>query len=56
MNRNSLAPGDISNSFAYIGHLIERLDVTLTTHGTFYLGLLIGYEGVHETNGDLTIN
>ncbi|MFV7463232.1 hypothetical protein ACNPOL_09000, partial [Pseudomonas shirazica] len=39
------------------GHLLDRFDleffgVTLTTHGTSYLGLIMRLGGVYETRGD----
>ncbi|MCX2692287.1 hypothetical protein OO256_16150, partial [Pseudomonas sp. DCB_CB] len=40
-----------------LGHLLDRFDlelfgVTLTTHGTSYLGLIMRLGGVYETRGD----
>ncbi|MCG3643986.1 hypothetical protein L9T92_11500, partial [Pseudomonas putida] len=42
------------------GHLLDRFDleffgVTLTTHGTSYLGLIMRLGGVYETRGDSDI-
>ncbi|WP_319098926.1 hypothetical protein, partial [Pseudomonas aeruginosa] len=42
-----------------LGHLLDRFDleffrVTLTTHGTSYLGLIMRLGGVYETRGDST--
>ncbi|PYC09297.1 hypothetical protein DMX12_01140, partial [Pseudomonas sp. MB-090624] len=41
----------------FLGHLLDRFDleffgVTLTTHGTSYLGLIMRLGGVYETRGD----
>ncbi|MFB6403819.1 hypothetical protein ACEYZM_026300, partial [Pseudomonas putida] len=41
----------------FLGHLLDRFDleffgVTLTTHGTSYLGLIMRLGGVYETSGD----
>ncbi|WP_373558327.1 hypothetical protein, partial [Pseudomonas aeruginosa] len=43
----------------FLGHLLDRFDlelfgVTLTTHGTSYLGLIMRLGGVYETRGDST--
>lgn len=42
---------------AFFGHLLDRFDlglfgVTLTTHGTSYLGRMMKLGGVYETRGD----
>ncbi|MEZ6728414.1 hypothetical protein ABL979_32750, partial [Pseudomonas aeruginosa] len=44
-----------------LGHLLDRFDleffgVTLTTHGTSYLGLIMRLGGVYETRGDSLIS
>ncbi|OUM34383.1 hypothetical protein B8W70_04210, partial [Pseudomonas sp. 1239] len=41
----------------FLGHLLDRFDleffgVTLTTHGSSYLGLIMRLGGVYETRGD----
>ncbi|MEX5320804.1 hypothetical protein WCE04_15885, partial [Pseudomonas shirazica] len=45
----------------FLGHLLDRFDleffgVTLTTHGTSYLGLIMRLGGVYETRGDSSIS
>ncbi|MBH3469879.1 hypothetical protein, partial [Pseudomonas putida] len=45
----------------FLGHLLDRFDlelfgVTLTTHGTSYLGLIMRLGGVYETRGDSELN
>ncbi|MFA0968129.1 MULTISPECIES: addiction module antidote protein [Pseudomonas] len=52
--------GDIGHRFAFFGHLLDRFDleffgVTLTTHGTSYLGLIMRLGGVYETRGDSVV-
>ncbi|EGH05248.1 Cro/CI family transcriptional regulator [Pseudomonas amygdali pv. aesculi str. 0893_23] len=54
------ALGDIGHRFAFFGHLLDRFDleffgVTLTTHGTSYLGLIMRLGGVYETRGDSVV-
>ncbi|MDM9595833.1 hypothetical protein QU617_21340 [Pseudomonas guariconensis] len=49
--------GDLGDRFAFIGHLLDRFNLeffglTLTTHGTSYLGLIMRLGGVYETSGD----
>ncbi|MEX5323177.1 hypothetical protein WCE04_28075, partial [Pseudomonas shirazica] len=44
----------------FLGHLLDRFDleffgVTLTTHGTSYLGLIMRLGGVYETRGDSSL-
>ncbi len=53
------ALGDLGDRLAFLGHLLDRFDleffrVTLTTHGTSYLGLIMRLGGVYETKGDST--
>ncbi|BAW27251.1 monooxygenase (plasmid) [Pseudomonas putida] len=57
MNRHAQALGNIGDRIAFLGHLLDRFDleffgVTLTTHGTSYLGLIMRLGGVYETRGD----
>ncbi len=57
MYGHAQALGDIGDGFAFLGHLLDRFDlelfgVTLTTHGTSYLGLIMRLGGVYETRGD----
>ncbi|MNO46758.1 hypothetical protein D3C76_370490 [compost metagenome] len=51
MHGHAQALGDIGDGFAFLGHLLDRFDleffgVTLTTHGTSYLGLIMRLGGV----------
>ena len=51
------ALGHIGHRFAFFGHLLDRFDLeffglTLTTHGTSYLGLIMRFGGVYDAGGD----
>ncbi|MGG2019522.1 hypothetical protein AB1J88_05760 [Pseudomonas sp. S8] len=60
MHGHAQALGNIGDRFAFFGYLLDRFDleffgVTLATHGTSYLGLIMRLGGVYETRGDLII-
>jgi len=57
VNRHAQALGNIGDRIAFLRHLLDRFDleffrVTLTTHGTSYLGLIMRLGGVYGTRGD----
>ena len=61
VNGHAQALGNIGDRFAFLGHLLDRFDlelfgVTLATHGTSYLGLIMRLGGVYETRGDSDLN
>lgn len=57
VSQHALALGDIGKRPAFLAHLLDRFDleffgVTLTAHGTSYLGLIMRLGSVYETRDD----